>query len=147
VFPLWNLPPSAFPLGAAFFGGADTCTGVGLRAAVILDRMTANLPLANWPPSQVVRPSSFRDAGCSLVPTNVAVHNGWHHAARMAKPGSQSYFAPAPQYRVVVRGIGSARRGFVWQIIHSDTKGNTSVKQNGSVTPRAGLLVARGEVS
>ena len=27
-------------------------------------------------------------------------------------------------------GIGSARRGFVWQIIHSDMKGNTSVKQN-----------------
>jgi hypothetical protein len=32
-------------------------------------------------------------------------------------------------YRVVVKGSGSSRRGFIWEIIHSDVKGGSTVKQ------------------
>lgn len=48
----------------------------------------------------------------------------------MAKHSSLSYFAPEPpQYRVVVRASGSTRRSFIWEIVHSDVTGNTSVKR------------------
>jgi hypothetical protein len=60
----------------------------------------------------------------------IAVHNGRHHAARMAKTGSPSYVAPdPPPRRVVVRASGLARRGYVWEIVHSDLRGNTAVER------------------
>lgn len=48
----------------------------------------------------------------------------------MAKPGSTSYVAPdPPQRRVVVRASGLTRRGYVWEIVHGDMKGNASVER------------------
>ena len=47
----------------------------------------------------------------------------------MAKPGSRSDFALVPPHRVVVRASGLSRRGFIWEIVHSDTKANASVIQ------------------
>ena len=47
----------------------------------------------------------------------------------MAKSGSPLYFAPVPSYRVVVRASGLARRGFIWEIVHSDVKANAFVKE------------------
>ena len=48
----------------------------------------------------------------------------------MAKLGSASFVAPGPpQRRVLVRASGLARRGYVWEIVHSDMKGNISVER------------------
>ena len=58
----------------------------------------------------------------------IAVRSDRHHAARMAKP-APSDFALVPEYRVVVRASGAARRGFIWEIVHSDKKVANSVKE------------------
>jgi hypothetical protein len=59
----------------------------------------------------------------------IAVRQDWHHAARMAKPGSASYVAPEllPR-RVVVRASGLARRGYVWEIVKGISVEQTSAR-------------------